>query len=599
MAIGSPMLRSILSIPTIVWALAGCSTPFLTGQPQSANQSEFESVQTASEEWCLKDGLIQSPPTKDPSLKVNPCPTHERIPLTGTVTGLTETEAHATSHQLEIDQGGRLPESNAAGPSEEPEVNPDTELFARMRQGFRLDHRLSEPRVQAQARWFEKNPAYLDRVFDRGSKYLYHIVESLETSGLPLEIALLPLVESAFDPFAYSHGRASGLWQFIPGTARLQGLTIDWWFDGRRDVVYSTEAAIDYLSMLNRQFKGDWELTLAAYNGGIGNVRKSIRRRGNHGNAADFWTLDLAKETEAYVPKLLAIAALVADPGAFNYELPSIANEPVFDEVDIDHQIDLALAAQLASLDVETLYRFNPGLNQWATHPDGPHRLIVPIGATQTFRENLMTLSPTSRIAWERYKVKSGDTLSEIADRFNVSTQVLMRQNDLNTSRIRAGQALLIPKAIGPESSLTANGRLASRQRRLADDPDRSHISYTVRPGDSLWTIARKYGTTTKAIARWNQIGEKSMLQIGQALQLYPKKARALRTVTSPRPSLQKVERTIRYTVKPGDSFGRIANRFQVSIANLKRWNPEQAKEKYLQPGDRLVIKINVKQLTQ
>ena len=153
-------------------------------------------------------------------------------------------------------------------------------------------------------------------------------MESLETSGLPLEIALLPLVESAFDPFAYSHGRASGLWQFIPGTARLQGLKIDWWFDGRRDVVYSTEAAIDYLSMLNRQFKGDWELTLAAYNGGIGNVRKSIRRRGNHGNAADFWTLDLAKETEAYVPKLLAIAALVANPGAFNYELQASPTSP-------------------------------------------------------------------------------------------------------------------------------------------------------------------------------------------------------------------------------------------------------------------------------
>ena len=296
---------------------------------------------------------------------------------------------------------------------------------------------------------------------------------------------------------------------------------------------------------------------------------------------------------------MLAIAALVDDPNAFNYELPSIANEPVFDEVDIGHQIDLALAAQLASLDVETLYRFNPGLNQWATHPDGPHRLIVPTGAAQTFRENLMTLAPASRIAWERYKIKSGDTLSEIADRFNVSTQVLMRQNDLNTSRIRAGQALLIPKAIGPESSLTANGRLASRQRRLADDPDRNHISYTVRPGDSLWTIARNYGTTTKAIARWNQIGEKSMLQIGQTLQLYPKKAKVLKTVTSPRSSLQKVERTIQYTVKPGDSFGRIANRFQVSIANLKRWNPERAKEKYLQPGDKLVIKINVKQLMQ
>ena len=599
MAIGSTMLRCIVSIQTIVWALAGCSTHLLTGQPQSANHSEFGRVQNAAKETCLKEGPLQSPPTGDPSRQVDPCPTDEAIPVYGVVTGLTDTQAHAAPNQLEIDQGERLPESEAVGPSEKPGVDPNTGLFARMRQGFRLDHRLGEPRVQAQARWFEKNPAYLDRVFDRGSKYLFHIVESLEASGLPLEIALLPLVESAFDPFAYSHGRASGLWQFIPGTARLQGLTIDWWFDGRRDVVYSTEAAIDYLSMLNRQFKGDWELTLAAYNGGIGNVRKSIRRRGNDGNVADFWTLDLAEETEAYVPKLLAIAALVADPGAFNYELPIIANKPVFDEVDIGHQIDLTLAAQLASLDVETLYRFNPGLNQWATHPDGPHRLIVPMGATQTFSENLITLAPASRIAWERYKVKSGDTLSEIADRFNVSTQVLMRQNDLNTSRIRTGQALLIPKAIGPKSSLTANGRLASRQRRLSDDPDRSHISYSVRPGDSLWTIARKYGTTTKAIARWNQIGEKSMLQIGQALQLYPKKKKALQTVASPRPSLQKVERTIRYTVKRGDSFGRIANRFQVSIANLRRWNPERAKEKYLQPGDRLVIKINIKQLIQ
>ena len=593
------MLRSILSIPTIVWALAGCTTHFLTGQPQSPDQSEFEQVQTASAERCLRDGPLRSPPTEDPSLRVDPCPTHERIPLSGAGSKITETKTHATSHQLEIHQGERFPESEAAGPPEEPEVNPDTGLFARMRQGFRLDHRMSEPRVQAQARWFEKNPAYLDRVFDRGSRYLYHIVESLETSGLPLEIALLPLVESAFDPFAYSHGRASGLWQFIPGTARLQGLTIDWWFDGRRDVVYSTKAAIEYLTMLNGQFKGDWELTLAAYNGGIGNVRKSIRRRGNQGGAADFWTLDLASETEAYVPKLLAIAALVANPSAFGYELPIIANEPVFDEVDIGHQIDLTLAAQLASLDVETLYRFNPGLNQWATHPDGPHRLIVPVGATQRFRQNLDSLAPASRIAWERYKVKSGDTLSEIADRFNVSTQVLMRQNDLNTSRIRAGQALLIPKAIGPESSLTANGRLASRQRRLADDPDRNHINYTVRPGDSLWTIAREYDTTTKAIARWNQIGEKSVLQVGQPLQLYPKKTTDLQVIASPRQPLQKVERTIRYTVKRGDSFGRIANRFQVSIANLKRWNPERAKEKYLQPGDRLVIKINVKQLVR
>ena len=591
------MLRSILSIQTIIWTLAGCSTHFLTGQHQPANQSEFKRDQTVSVATCAQDIAPKSSMTKERSRQVDPCPTGEAITVPAVFTGLTETETRAAPNHHQIDSGEGLVQLEEVGPPEEPVVDANNGLFARMRQGVRLDHRLSEPRVQAQARWFKKNPSYLDRVFDRGSPYLYHIVESLEASGLPLEIALLPLVESAFDPFAYSHGRASGLWQFIPGTARLQGLTIDWWFDGRRDVVYSTEAAIDYLTMLNRQFKGDWELTLAAYNGGIGNVRKSIRRRGNHDSAADFWTLDLAQETEAYVPKLLAIAALVAEPGAFEYELPIIANEPVFDQVDIGHQIDLTLAAQLASLDVETLYRFNPGLNQWATHPDGPHRLIVPIGSTQTFRENLRMLAPASRVAWERYKVKSGDTLSEIANQFNVSTRVLMRQNDLNSSLIRAGQALLIPKAIGPESSLTENGRLADRQRRLADDPDRNHINYTVRPRDSLWTIARKYNTTTKAIARWNQIGEKSFLQVGQALKLYPRKPTPLQAIASSRPALQKVERTIRYKVKPGDSFGRIAGRFQVSIDDLKRWNPERANAKYLQPEDRLVIKINVTQL--
>ncbi len=475
---------------------------------------------------------------------------------------------------------------------------PPSDLFDRMRSGFQLDHRLDHPRVKSQAAWFKRNPAYLDRVFKRSAPYLHHIVESVETANLPLEIALLPLVESAFDPFAYSHGRASGLWQFIPGTARLYNLKIDWWFDGRRDVVYSTDAAIRYLTELNDQFSGNWPLALAAYNSGIGNVRKAIRRQSRMPDRATFWDLDLPRETEAYVPKLLAISALVQDPAAFDYELPTIPDEPVFTEVATVHQIDLELAARLAGISVEALYQFNPGLNQWATHPEGPHRLVLPLQVANDFEDQLIALDDSMRVRWERYVIKQGDTLSHIATTFGVSTNVLMQQNDLTNHKIRAGQTLLIPRPIGHQSSLSAPGRLNAKQQRLAQDPNRLAIDYLVQSGDSLWKIAKEHGTSVRQIARWNQIGEKTPLQVGQRIKLYPKKKEATMDLAR-LPDRPSVERTITYSVKRGDSFGRIASRFQVSIADLKAWNPDLANAKYLQPGDRVRVRVEVQNLVR
>jgi len=475
---------------------------------------------------------------------------------------------------------------------------PPNDLFARIRSGFQLDHRLDHPRVKSQAAWFKKNPAYLNRVFNRGTPYLYHIVESVETANLPLEIALLPLVESAFDPFAYSHGRASGLWQFIPGTARLYDLKIDWWFDGRRDVVYSTDAAIQYLAELNEQFSGNWPLALAAYNSGIGNVRKAIRRQSRTSDRATFWDLDLPRETEAYVPKLLAISALVQDPAAFDYELPTIPNEPVFTEVATSHQIDLDLAARLAGISVDALYQFNPGLNQWATHPEGPHRLVLPLEVADHFEDQLIALDDSSRVRWERYVIKKGDTLSHIATTFGVSTNVLIQQNNLVNDSIREGQTLLIPRPIGRQSSLSAPGRLQAKQQRLAKDPNRLEIDYLVQSGDSLWKIAKEHGTSVRQIARWNQMGEKTPLQVGQRIKLYPKKNEATADLAR-LPNRPSTERTIFYSVKRSDSFGRIASRFQVSISDLKTWNPDLANAKYLQPGDRVRVRVKVQNLVR
>ncbi|MEE9255516.1 MAG: transglycosylase SLT domain-containing protein, partial [Pseudomonadales bacterium] len=299
------------------------------------------------------------------------------------------------------------------------------DLWTRLRGRFSLDHYPDRKRVATELRWLERNPAYVRRVVNRGRRYLYYIIGQLEARSMPGEIALLPVVESAFDPFAYSHGRAAGLWQFIPGTANRYGLRRDWWVDERRDIVASTRAALDYLEALSRRFNGDWMLALAAYNSGEGTIWKAQRRAEN--TRADFWSLRLPLETLTYVPRLLALAILVGDPAAHPVDLQAMADEPYFDIVDTGSQIDLQQAANLAGIDLEELYWLNPGFNRFATHPDGPHRLLLPTAATAQFTSALASLPPQERIAWKRYVVKSGDTLSHIAMRHHVSTTTLRR----------------------------------------------------------------------------------------------------------------------------------------------------------------------------
>ena len=458
----------------------------------------------------------------------------------------------------------------------------DQDILDRIRTGFALPEPEHET-IEREIRRYAAHPAYMRRVLNRAQPYIHHIVEQIEARGMPMEFALLPVVESAYDPFAYSHGRAAGLWQFIPGTGRVYELKQNWWYDGRRDVVASTRAALDYLEDLHEHFDGDWLLAIAAYNSGQGNVKRAIGRNLRAGQPTEFWHLRLPRETRAYVPKLLAMRELVSKPGAYDLELPALPDRPHFAEVGLHSQIDLAVAAELADLDVETLYALNPGFNRWATDPEGPHRLLVPVANQRRLETGLESLPNHERLRWNRHTVRSGDTLSVIAGHYGTTVAALKKANRLSGSTIRVSQQLMIPSASeAPESyTLSAESRLKQTQDRKRSG---NKSSYTVAPGDTLWDIAMAHGVSTRRLAQWNGMAPTDTLSIGTTLVVWSE---------TPSTSLNKVRR-INYVVRRGDSLSRISSKFNVSLTQLKRWNTRIAKQKYLQPGQRLVMYVDV-----
>ncbi|MEW6984452.1 LysM peptidoglycan-binding domain-containing protein [Colwelliaceae bacterium 6471] len=445
-------------------------------------------------------------------------------------------------------------------------------------------------RVLAQRNWYAKHPSYLDRVAKRAEPFLHYIVEELEKNDMPIEMALLPIVESAFDPFAYSHGRASGMWQFVPGTGKRFGMKQNWWYDGRRDVVASTQGAIKYLKYLNKFFDGDWLLALAAYNSGEGRVRRAVRNNARKNKPTDFWSLDLPRETRAYVPKLLALADLIKRPEDFQIKLYEIDNNPVLTQVDVQSQLDLAKAAQLADLSLAELQRLNPGFNRWATDPDGPHYLLIPNNKLEKFTEKLSKLEEKDRLAWQRYEIKSGDSLSTIANKFNTTTALIKKINNVKGTQIRAGKHLLIPIA-----AQSLDSYIFSQDQRLASKQSQQQAGkktvYKVRSGDTLWDIGRAHKVSTRSIAKWNGMAPRDTIKPGQSLVIWQKTSGV--TAERTRPAEQAVMRNITYKVRRGDSFARIADKFNVTIKDIERWN-RLSRKKYLQPGQLLKLSVDV-----
>lgn len=473
-----------------------------------------------------------------------------------------------------------------------PDEEVENDLWKRLRAEFRLPVTYDHPRVQYYLRWHREHPSYMRRISRRAQPFLYFVVEELKRRDMPYELALLPAVESGYVPLAYSHGRAAGLWQFIPETGRHYGLKQNWWYDGRRDIYASTHSALDYLSVLNKRFDGDWLLTLAAYNAGPLRVMKAIERNERRDKPTDYWHLNLPRETRNYVPKLLATRAVIENPQANGIQLWPIANRPAITTADTESQIELALAAEMAVMDVEELCNLNAGFNRWATDPDGPHRLVLPIDKVARFKERLAQLPPQRRMVWYRHNIQTGDTLGAIARKYSTSVDNIIHANQLPNTRIVAGKHLLVPKRNAAEiASLTHAARLdgaSTIQWR------RKH--HTIKRGDTLWSISQRHDVSLQELIDWNELSPNQILIAGDRLvinQPVTTKPDTSPTLSTAVTSKQRYIRTISYSVKSGDSLYGIARRFNVSVADLMRWN-KLSNARLLHPGQTVKVRVDI-----
>ena len=383
-----------------------------------------------------------------------------------------------------------------------PAISNDT--WDRLRNNFQWQIDSQRPRVQKWIEYYQGRPGSIAAIAEQARPWLHWITTEIERRGLPGEIALLPFVESAYNPSARHPGGATGLWQVMPITGDSLGLHRDWWYDGRLDVIASTRAALDYLEFqAEHWYEGDSELALAAYNAGASRVNRALRDAISRGVPADYWHLRLPRETMNYVPKLLAISTIIADPESFDVTLPAIPNQPFFAQIEVDRQLDLAQLAELSGVSSAKLEALNPGLLQRTTVPRGIS-VLVPHDTQDTLLAALEQLDEnTPAASWKSYVVQRGDTLSHIAMRHSVPIDILLEQNQLDAEMLRIGQRLRVPLR---HTSSTGNFH--------------DQLVVHVRAGDSLSGIAAKHDVTVADIARWNGLNTEQYIRPGQKLTL-------------------------------------------------------------------------------
>lgn len=392
-------------------------------------------------------------------------------------------------------------------------------------------HYAQRPEVRNQIDWYLNHKKFLYNVINQGEPYLFYIFHEVQQRDLPSELALLPLIESAYDPFAHSWVGAAGLWQFMPKTAKGLGIKQNWWYDGRRDIVSSTESALQYLTYLHRFFDGNWLLAVASYNCGEGTVQRAIKYNAERGKKTDFWSLDLPQQTKEYVPRFLALSLIVRNPSAYGVQLPKLAAAPYFTSVDVGQQIDLAHAATMAEISLNELYQLNPGYSRWTTGPNGPHTLLLPVDKVGVFHTNFAkntgknpvihpigkhglrlanrtaplptkkathkTLTkPSKALAHDAtYRVKSGDTLYKIARHYHVSVDALQRANHLTNAALQPGDVMRIPQEVAIAHKPSPPEKFLIKTKR-----------YVVKAGDNLRDIANRYHVSIHSIVEANAL---------------------------------------------------------------------------------------------
>lgn len=438
-----------------------------------------------------------------------------------------------------------------------------SDLWDRVQRSYQLKVSASNERITTERNWYANHQAYLDRVSGRAARYLYHVAAKLEERQLPGELALLPIVESAYNPFALSRSQASGLWQFIPSTAKHLKMDMNPWYDARRDIPASTDTALDYLVFLRDHYDGDWLKALAAYNAGWGTIDRAVAKNRAKGLPTDYWSLDVPAETQAYVPKLLALAQISKNPERYGVHWAYIPDLPYFAEVRIEGQMDVAQAADLANISSDELYLLNPGISRWATPPGGPHRLLVPVDQANEFAERVASLGPR------------GNTLALSG----YQQQRLMAANPMvaEMERKAAASAGVVPPG------------------------SRSHV---VKKGDTWWSVAKREGTTADALRKLNKAPGNEPLKLGQKIAL-PGKATTNKTTvasnksdagktapgkkTTPATTASKTA----YTVKSGDTLMAIARKHKLDVNDIARWNSLDKKRAALKPGQTLTLYLD------
>ena len=425
-----------------------------------------------------------------------------------------------------------LANSNQSNPGVPLSTQTTTDdLWERIKSGFAMPD-LKSNYVDNHTSWYVARPEYVQRMVQRSQKYLYHIVEEVQKRGMPTEIALLPMVESAFNPKAYSTSRASGIWQFIPSTGKNFGLKQDWWVDNRRGVTAATDAALTYLQKLHGMF-GTWDLALAAYNAGEGTVQRAINRNRDKGLPTDYESLNLPQETRNYVPKLQAIKNIMANPEQYGLKIDSIPNRPYFTKVNVPEQIDVHLAAKLAEISFDEFAALNPEYNRpVATARGKVHEILLPVSASQTFADNLSNYDKPL-VSWQAYHAKRGERMDHIANKFGINVAQLREANGMSTGyKVASASTMLVPSNTvyptdgSPEIQNDADKINASSLENntiptTSDDTDISkhRVMHKIKRGENIAQIAKKYGMNANDLIAQNSL-KSGKLKTGQIIKV-------------------------------------------------------------------------------
>ena len=428
-------------------------------------------------------------------------------------------------------------------------AEPPKELWDRIRRGYAMPD-LQDPLVLDREQWYSSRPDYILRMTQRSSKYLFHIVEELERRQMPTELALLPFIESAFNPQAVSSAKAAGMWQFMPATGKDFDLKQNAFRDDRRDVLASTRAALDYLQKLHGIF-GDWHLALAAYNWGQGSVSRAIARNKKAGLGTGYLDLTMPAETRMYVPKLQAVKNIVANPQSFRAELPFIANHPYFQQVQLSRDIDVALAARLADVRIEDFKALNPSAHRPVILASGTPHILLPWDNALVFQRNFDAHSQGQYASWTAWTAPSTLSVSEAAKRVGMSENDLRSVNNIPPRMlIKAGSTLLVPRSAKMASDVASNVA-DNAQMLLAPEIVTRRTTVKARKGETVASIAKRYGLNSVNVAEWNSTSVASAFKLGQQVVVYlPLKAQARRATASRKSPVKATARNPQANVK-------------------------------------------------